>query len=69
MNRLLYIIQIKLRVAIHLILVEWEKRVNSSLGSQWRYRIDVIDEQIKSIAASMTEVDKKSIYLYVKLIQ
>ncbi|WP_350302551.1 polymorphic toxin type 15 domain-containing protein [Peribacillus frigoritolerans] len=58
MNRLLYIIQIKLRVAIHLILVEWEKRVNSSLGSQWRYRIDVIDEQIKSIAASMTEVDK-----------
>ncbi|MBX9958244.1 transposase [Peribacillus simplex] len=46
-----------------------DKRVNSSLGSQWRYRIDVIDEQIKSIAASMTEVDKKSIYLNVKLIQ
>ncbi|MFC8563520.1 polymorphic toxin type 15 domain-containing protein [Peribacillus frigoritolerans] len=46
-----------------------DKRVNSSLGSQWRYRIDVIDEQIKTIAASMTEVDKKSIYLNVKLIQ
>ncbi|RRN71289.1 transposase [Peribacillus simplex] len=46
-----------------------DKRVNSSLGSQWRYRIDVIDEQIKSIAASMTEVDKKSIFLNVKLIQ
>ncbi|MGW6665806.1 MULTISPECIES: polymorphic toxin type 15 domain-containing protein [Peribacillus] len=46
-----------------------DKKVNSSLGSQWRYRIDVIDEQIKSIAASMTEVDKKSIYLNVKLIQ
>ncbi|MFJ7366760.1 polymorphic toxin type 15 domain-containing protein [Peribacillus frigoritolerans] len=46
-----------------------DKRVNSSLGSQWRYRIDVIDEQIKFIAARMTEVDKKSIYLNVKLIQ
>ncbi|MFF2456779.1 T7SS effector LXG polymorphic toxin [Peribacillus simplex] len=46
-----------------------DKRVNSSLGSQWRYRIDVIDEQIKSVAASMTQVDKKSIYLNVKLIQ
>jgi len=26
-----------------------DKRINSSLGSQWRYRIDIVDEQIKEL--------------------
>ncbi|GEL05967.1 hypothetical protein HNQ42_002194 [Rummeliibacillus stabekisii] len=31
-----------------------DKRINSSIGSQWRYRIDIVDEQIKELAKSMT---------------
>ncbi|MGE7184028.1 polymorphic toxin type 15 domain-containing protein [Peribacillus sp. NPDC006672] len=31
-----------------------DKRVNSSIGSQWKYRIDVVDEQIREIAKNMS---------------
>lgn len=31
-----------------------DKSVNSSLGAQWKYRIDVVDEQIKEMAKNMT---------------
>ena len=31
-----------------------DTRINSSLGSQWKYRIDVVDEQIRNMAAQMT---------------
>ncbi|MEB9408028.1 polymorphic toxin type 15 domain-containing protein [Bacillus cereus] len=31
-----------------------DKRINSSLGSQWRYRIDIVDEQIKELEKSLT---------------
>nr|WP_254391829.1 polymorphic toxin type 15 domain-containing protein [Terribacillus sp. DMT04] len=44
-----------------------DKRINSSIGSQWRYRIDVVDEQIKELAKSMTPEQLKNNYLNVKL--
>ena len=44
-----------------------DKRVNSSIGSQWRYRIDAVDEQIGKMAEYMTEAEKNSTYLNVKL--
>ncbi|GAE29515.1 polymorphic toxin type 15 domain-containing protein [Alkalihalobacillus hemicellulosilyticus] len=44
-----------------------DKRINSSLGSQWRYRIDIVDEQIKELAKSMTPEQLKNTYLKVKL--
>ena len=31
-----------------------DTRINSSLGSQWKYRIDVVDEQIRNMAVQMT---------------
>lgn len=44
-----------------------DKDINSSIGSQWRYRIDKIDEHIKKIAEKMSEAERKSTYLNVKL--
>lgn len=41
--------------------------VNSSIGSQWRYRIDVVDEQIREMAKNMTSEQLKNTYLNVKL--
>jgi hypothetical protein len=43
------------------------KGINSSIGAQWRYRIDVVDEQIMEIAKKMTPEKLKSTYLNVKL--
>ncbi|WP_394336050.1 polymorphic toxin type 15 domain-containing protein [Bacillus safensis] len=44
-----------------------DKRINSSIGSQWRYRIDIVDEQIKELVKSMTPEQLKNTYLNVKL--
>lgn len=44
-----------------------DKGVNSSIGSQWRYRIDVVDEQIQKAAKGMSEAERKSTYLNVNL--
>ncbi|KMT48345.1 membrane protein [Bacillus cytotoxicus] len=44
-----------------------DKRINSSIGSQWRYRIDIVDEQIKELARNMKPEQLKSTYLNVKL--
>ena len=44
-----------------------DKRINSSIGSQWRYRIDIVDEQIGELAKVMTPEQRKNIYLNVKL--
>ncbi|MDG5471435.1 polymorphic toxin type 15 domain-containing protein [Jeotgalibacillus sp. ET6] len=41
--------------------------VNLSIGSQWRYRIDIVDEQIKDLVKSMTPEQLKNTYLNVKL--
>jgi len=46
-----------------------DKRVNFSLGAQWKYRIDAVYKQIKKAAEGMTEEEKKSTYLNVKLTQ
>lgn len=44
-----------------------DKAINSSIGSQWRYRIDTVHEQIEALTDKMTEAEKKSTYLNVKL--
>lgn len=44
-----------------------DSKINSSIGSQWKYRIDAVDEQIKALADKMTESERKSTYLNVKL--
>jgi len=46
-----------------------DKKVNSSIGSQWKYRIDVVDEQIREIARNMSPEQLKNTYLNVKLTQ
>jgi hypothetical protein len=45
-----------------------DKEINSSIGSQWKYRIDIVDEQIKKMARSMTNEQLKNTYLNVQLI-
>lgn len=45
-----------------------DKRINSSLGSQWKYRIDIVDEKIGELAKNMTPEQLKNTYLNVKLI-
>ncbi|MBA4537796.1 hypothetical protein H1Z61_11805 [Bacillus aquiflavi] len=44
-----------------------DRRINSSIGSQWRYRIDIVDEQIREITKSMKPEQLKTTYLNVKL--
>lgn len=44
-----------------------DKGVNSSIGSQWRYRIDEVDAQIQKMAESMSEEERNSTYLNVNL--
>lgn len=41
--------------------------INSSIGIQWRYRIDMVDEKIRLLASTMTEEEMNSTYLNVKL--
>lgn len=45
-----------------------DKGVNSSIGSQWRYRIDDVDAQIQKMSESMSEAERNSTYLNVNLI-
>lgn len=44
-----------------------DKRINSSLGSHWRYRIDIVDDKIREMAKNMSSEELKSTYLNVKL--
>lgn len=44
-----------------------DKAVNSSIGSQWRYRIEDVDAQIKEIAKGMSEAERSSTYLNISL--
>lgn len=46
-----------------------DKRVNSSIGSQWKYRIDDVDEQIMEIARTMSPEQLNNTYLNVRLTQ
>lgn len=45
-----------------------DSRINSSLGSQWRTRIDDIDEQVRAAAEGMTEAERQSTYLDIELL-
>ena len=44
-----------------------DKRINSSIGSQWKYRIDAVDEQIQALAEKMTPEQLQNTYLNVRL--
>jgi hypothetical protein len=44
-----------------------DKVINSSIGSQWKYMIDIVDEHILALAAKMSDSEKQSTYLNVKL--
>ncbi|MBC2259578.1 hypothetical protein HCB51_15050 [Listeria booriae] len=44
-----------------------DKRVNSSIGAQWKYRIDVVDEQILKSAKNMSKDAMDSTKLNVRL--
>ncbi|MDQ0206984.1 polymorphic toxin type 15 domain-containing protein [Alkalicoccobacillus murimartini] len=44
-----------------------DSSINSSLGSQWKYRIDIVDEKISNIAKNMNETQLKNTSLNVKL--
>ncbi|MGU8471803.1 polymorphic toxin type 15 domain-containing protein [Clostridium perfringens] len=44
-----------------------DKKINSSIGSQWRSRINIIDKHVETIAKNMTELEKISTFLNVKL--
>jgi Novel toxin 15 len=43
------------------------KAINSSIGSQWKYRIDAVDEQIQAMIKNMTDTERKNTYLNIKL--
>src|SRR5690625_602352 len=45
-----------------------DKRVNYSIGSQWKYRIDLVDEQIRNASKVMTKEEMRNTLLNVKLI-
>lgn len=44
-----------------------DKKVNSSIGSQWRYRIDEVDKQVKNATKNMSDIEKKTTKMNVKL--
>ena len=44
-----------------------DKRINSSIGSQWKYRIDAVDEQIQTLTEKMTPEQLRTTYLNVRL--
>ena len=44
-----------------------DRRVNSSLGSQWKTRIDAMDEQIRKLAAGLSPEELKTTYLNINL--
>ena len=44
-----------------------DKRVNSSLGSQWKTRIGDVDSQVRQAAENMTDAEKRSTYLDIEL--
>ena len=44
-----------------------DKGVNSSIGVQWKYRIDEVDSKIQDMAKNMSDAEKKSTKLNVNL--
>ena len=44
-----------------------DAKVNQSIGGQWKSRIGQIDKQIRKLEKNMTEEEKKTTYLNIKL--
>ncbi|KEI47628.1 putative RNase toxin 15 of polymorphic toxin system [Staphylococcus epidermidis] len=44
-----------------------DKKINSSLGSQWKYKIDELDNQIKEQSKKFNEKELEKIYLNISL--
>ncbi|MED3088779.1 polymorphic toxin type 15 domain-containing protein [Bacillus toyonensis] len=44
-----------------------DSRINSSIGSQWKSRIGNVDKEIRRVADTLSEEEKKLIYLNVRL--
>ena len=44
-----------------------DTRINSSLGAQWKKRIDAMDEQIRKLAAGLSPEELKTTYLNINL--
>lgn len=44
-----------------------DRRVNHSLGAQWKKRIDAMDEQIRKLAAGLSPEELKTTYLNINL--
>ena len=44
-----------------------DSRINSSLGAQWKKRIDAMDEQIRKLAAGLSPEELKTTYLNINL--
>ncbi|MBU3179471.1 hypothetical protein KPL47_24690 [Clostridium estertheticum] len=44
-----------------------DRRINSSLGSQWKSRIKDLDEKIRDMAKNMREAERKGTHLNIKL--
>ncbi len=44
-----------------------DKRINSSIGSQWKNNVKIVDEHVEKYAKHMTDEEKKNTYLNVKL--
>jgi hypothetical protein len=44
-----------------------DKKINSSIGSQWKSRIKDLDKQIRDIAKTMTQEERESTFLNIKL--
>ncbi|MBC6163732.1 hypothetical protein HB999_09675 [Listeria booriae] len=45
-----------------------DSKINSSIGSQWKYRIEVVDEQIRLASKKMTKSELENTYLNVRLV-
>ncbi|BDG30758.1 polymorphic toxin type 15 domain-containing protein [Parageobacillus thermoglucosidasius] len=43
------------------------KKINSSIGSQWKSRIKDLDTNIRDIAKTMTQEERESTFLNIKL--
>ncbi|KSZ61013.1 hypothetical protein RES1_10715 [Staphylococcus epidermidis] len=44
-----------------------DTKINSSLGSQWKYKIDDLDYQIKEQSKKFNEKEREKIYLNISL--
>jgi hypothetical protein len=44
-----------------------DKKINSSIGSQWKSRMKDLDKQIRDITKTMTQEERESTFFNIKL--